>query len=74
MTSFPQHRLYPEMTEALLKRFDVNVVRVDWSIGAQGADWTQYPQAAANTQIVGAQIAILIQRLVEVVGESSCKI
>jgi len=68
MTYFPQHRLYPEMTEALLKRFDANVVRVDWSIGAQGADWTQYPQAAANTQIVGAQIALFIQRLVERFG------
>ncbi|KAK7116287.1 hypothetical protein V1264_001996 [Littorina saxatilis] len=45
-----------DMTAALLKH-GVNVIVVDWAAGAKGPN---YIQAAANTRVVGGQIASLI--------------
>ncbi|WAR22785.1 LIPR1-like protein [Mya arenaria] len=49
-----------DMKNALLKQEDVNVVSVDWE---SGADQTDYNQAAANTRVVGALIAQLLNVL-----------
>ncbi|XP_015786678.1 pancreatic triacylglycerol lipase [Tetranychus urticae] len=49
-----------QMTEALLYVDDVNVIVVDWG---NGAALPNYVQAAANTQLVGKQIALLIKML-----------
>merc|ERR1712025_1043476 len=50
------------MTSAFLKWNDVNVVRVNWTIGANGRS---YVRSAVNTQIVGVQVAIFIKRLIK---------
>jgi len=47
------------MAETFLDNFDVNVIRVDWGSG----NGFPYEQATANTRVVGAEIALLIQRL-----------
>ncbi|XP_022340243.1 inactive pancreatic lipase-related protein 1-like [Crassostrea virginica] len=49
-----------KMTAAFLTKDDLNVIAVDWS---KGADNINYIQAAANTRVVGATIAILIKEL-----------
>lgn len=49
-----------EMKDQLLKFDDFNVIIVDWSKG----NGLPYSQATANTRIVGAQIASLIQLLI----------
>lgn len=54
------------MKNALIDVQNVNVIVVDWRIGA-GA--SIYGQAAANTRVVGAQIGYLIKTL-EVNGYS----
>ena len=48
------------MKDALLDREDCNVILVDWSKGAG----YPYGQAAGNTRLVGAQIAVLIRFLI----------
>jgi len=40
---------------------DLNVIRVDWRGGSQTID---YPQAAIDTQVVGAEIGLFIQNIV----------
>ena len=45
-----------DMKDALLRVEDSNVILVDWSKG----NFFPYTQATANTQIVGAEIAILV--------------
>lgn len=45
------------MSLALLNRDDVNVICVDWMLGAS----PPYSQAVANTRLVGAMIAHLIK-------------
>ncbi|CAG5121725.1 unnamed protein product [Candidula unifasciata] len=50
-----------ELAEELLKFGDYNVIVVDWSGGNQ----FPYTQASANTRIVGAQIALLVNHLIE---------
>jgi hypothetical protein len=45
-----------DMKNALLKVEDTNIIAVDWSKG----NFFPYTQATANTQIVGVEIAILI--------------
>ncbi|XP_059168806.1 inactive pancreatic lipase-related protein 1-like [Physella acuta] len=49
-----------DLKEKLLTQGDYNVILVDWSAGAV----TTYTQAKANTQLVGAQIGLLINQLV----------
>ncbi|KAG8228716.1 hypothetical protein J437_LFUL009398 [Ladona fulva] len=56
-----------DMMEALLQRMDANVVIVDWSKGAS----TLYTYAAANTRVVGLEIAYLINTLIEKKGASA---
>jgi len=46
-----------EMSAALLNRDELNVISVDWMLGAT----PPYTQAVANTRLVGAIIAHLIQ-------------
>ncbi|XP_030839198.1 pancreatic lipase-related protein 2 [Strongylocentrotus purpuratus] len=47
------------MRDALLLREDVNVIMVDWSLGAR----RQYPTSRANSRVVGRQVARLIEAL-----------
>ncbi|XP_055945860.1 pancreatic triacylglycerol lipase-like isoform X1 [Argiope bruennichi] len=49
-----------QMTEALLAMEDVNVIVVDWE---KGSALPNYVQAAANTQLVGKQLAALIRMI-----------
>ncbi|XP_033738724.1 inactive pancreatic lipase-related protein 1-like isoform X2 [Pecten maximus] len=49
-----------DMTKAFLDAEHVNVIVVDWSLGA---DNINYIQAAANTRVVGATIAKLLEML-----------
>ncbi|KAH9421141.1 hypothetical protein DERP_010081 [Dermatophagoides pteronyssinus] len=48
---------YWEMSMALLNHDDLNVISVDWMLGAS----PPYSQAVANTRLVGAMIAHLIK-------------
>ena len=48
------------MKDALLDRENCNLILVDWSKGAK----FPYGQAAGNTRLVGAQIAVLIRFLI----------
>ncbi|XP_070537996.1 inactive pancreatic lipase-related protein 1-like [Ptychodera flava] len=49
-----------EMKDAFLNSTeDLNVIAVDWGSGA----WTIYPQAVANTQMVGAEVDAFIRFL-----------
>ena len=53
------------MKDALLNRTDSNVILVDWSRGARdGGSLLEFPQAAGNAQLVGAQTAELIKFLI----------
>jgi len=52
------------MSNALLKRGDYNVILVEWGRGAG----LPYTQATANTRLVGAEIAYLIDALGKAVG------
>ena len=49
-----------EMSLALLELGDFNVIAVDWG----GGSASLYSQAAANTRLVGLEIAHLIDKLV----------
>lgn len=49
------------MAQAFLKKEDVNVIIVDWGHGAT----PPYTQATANTRVVGAQVAKLIDVMVK---------
>jgi pimeloyl-ACP methyl ester carboxylesterase len=49
-----------DIKDALLRAGDYNVISVDWSKG----NGFPYTQATANTQIVGADIAFLIESLI----------
>ncbi|XP_071744347.1 gamma-aminobutyric acid receptor subunit alpha-6 isoform X2 [Lepeophtheirus salmonis] len=48
------------MTDALLDYMDFNVIVVDWNAGARAI----YSQAAANTRLVGLEVASLIEYLI----------
>ncbi|XP_013775964.1 pancreatic triacylglycerol lipase-like [Limulus polyphemus] len=48
-----------DMKNALLEQGDYNVITTDWS----GGNTLNYPQAVANTELVGAEIAALIKFL-----------
>ena len=55
-----QHRSYSqEMSEALLAIGDFNVIAVDWG----GGSASLYSQSAANTRLVGLEVAFLINFL-----------
>jgi pimeloyl-ACP methyl ester carboxylesterase len=56
-----------EMKNAILSVDDVNVITVDWSKG----NGLPYTQATANTQVVGAEIAKLVNTLISVKGISA---
>ena len=58
----PSDQKWMRLTKELLRWRDVNVVRVDWSNAVSGS----YNRASANAQLVGAQIAIFMRRLVQV--------
>ncbi|GJQ76039.1 hypothetical protein Trydic_g18090 [Trypoxylus dichotomus] len=45
-----------------LKIYDYNIISMDWSTAAKGP---QYAQAAANTQVVGRQLGLLLQQMVK---------
>nr|XP_971822.3 PREDICTED: pancreatic triacylglycerol lipase [Tribolium castaneum] len=45
-----------------LKIYDCNMVLMDWSVGARGP---QYAMAAANTELVGRQLGILLLKMIE---------
>lgn len=47
------------MKDAFLKQGDYNVINVDWG----GGSLPPYTQATANTRLVGAEIALLINYL-----------
>ena len=47
------------MTSLLLLNNDVNVIVVDWGGGSSGL----YSQAAANTRLVGLEVAALVDYL-----------
>ena len=47
------------MKDELLKKDDYNVILVDWA----GGSMFPYTQATANTRVVGAEIAALIDTL-----------
>ena len=53
-----------ELSEALLDHGDFNVVAVDWG----GGSGSLYSQSAANTRLVGLEIAHLIESLVANLG------
>lgn len=61
---------FQEMKDALLGAGDFNVIIVDWSKG----NGLPYTQATANTQIVGADIAILVNKLIASHGASADRI
>lgn len=52
-----------DMRKAFLEKFDYNVVMVDWSLGA---DHVNYLKAAANSRVVGAVTAGLLEALRDV--------
>ncbi|GJQ83860.1 hypothetical protein Trydic_g6738 [Trypoxylus dichotomus] len=56
-----------EMRSALLTVEDVNVICVDW---ANGAILPNYVKASANTRLVGKQLAIFLNGLIENIGLS----
>jgi len=45
--------------KAFLMKDDFNVIRVDWKIGAR----PPYEMASANTRLIGAEIALLVNRI-----------
>ncbi|KAL4219799.1 hypothetical protein ACF0H5_020211 [Mactra antiquata] len=49
----------PKLSQELLKKGDFNVIIVDWGHGSR----TDYQHAAANTFVVGAEIAYLLEFL-----------
>ena len=54
------------MAEALLAKYDCNVIATDWSKGSA----RMYQQAAANTRIVGLEVAQLIKLMVVSGGDA----
>ncbi|WP_407809586.1 hypothetical protein, partial [Staphylococcus aureus] len=48
----------------LLLHSDINCIIVDWS----GGNKPPYAQATANTRVVGAEIALLVDKLSKTVG------
>ncbi|KAH1002997.1 pancreatic lipase-related protein 2 isoform X1 [Dendroctonus ponderosae] len=51
-----------QVKDAYLQLYDCNVLLVDWQNGARGP---QYTSAAANTELVGRQLGILLLSMVE---------
>lgn len=56
------------MKDAILQREDANVITLDWSKGANQAN---YAQAVANTRVVGALLSLLMNTLDTVANGSS---
>ncbi|KAL3869915.1 hypothetical protein ACJMK2_042537 [Sinanodonta woodiana] len=57
-----------DMKDAILQREDANVITVDWSKGANQAN---YVQVVANTRVVGALLSLLMNTLDTVANGSS---
>ncbi|XP_045158618.1 inactive pancreatic lipase-related protein 1-like [Mercenaria mercenaria] len=55
------------MTKELLTAGDFNVITVDWHKGAV----LPYEQATANTRVVGAQVAQIVHKLIQMTGSTS---
>jgi len=55
------------MKDAFLDLEDMNVITVDWSVGAA----TFYTQAVANTQLIGRMAAELLNALIDNSGLKS---
>ena len=58
---------YNNMKDAFLDLEDMNVITVDWSVGAA----TFYTQAVANTQLIGRMAAELLNALIDNSGLKS---
>ncbi|XP_003744753.1 pancreatic triacylglycerol lipase [Galendromus occidentalis] len=54
------------MKDALLRNGDFNVILVDWT----GGNGLPYTQASVNTRLVGAEIGLLVTKLMETFGIS----
>ena len=52
--------MFQELSQALLKYGDFNVIVTDWGGGSAAL----YSQAAANTRLVGLEVAHLIEYLI----------
>lgn len=50
------------MVDGFLAKGDFNVIFVDWSSGSTNPG-IDYPQAAANTRVTGAEIALIAKKL-----------
>ena len=64
------HKWIIEMKDAILSVDDVNVIAVDWSNG----NGLPYTQATANTQIVGAEIAKLVNTFINTMGVNAADV
>lgn len=61
-----------QMTEAILEQDpNANVIVVDWS---RGAVLPNYVQAAANTQLVGKQLALMMHSMSQAYGVTPTKL
>ncbi|CAM4982006.1 unnamed protein product [Rotaria socialis] len=58
---------YIDMKNAILSVDDINVIMVDWTQG----NGFPYDQASANTQMVGAEVALFINYLIKQHGSKS---
>ncbi|CAF4996236.1 unnamed protein product [Rotaria sp. Silwood1] len=52
---------WPEMKDAFLQAEDCNVILTDWS----RANYFPYTKATANAQVVGADIALLVNKMIK---------
>ncbi|XP_035825820.1 pancreatic triacylglycerol lipase [Aplysia californica] len=57
-----------DMAHAILNREEANVIVVDWRKGARSL---VYPLSVANTRVVGAVLALVLQELVSLGGDLS---
>ena len=64
------HKWVLDMKDALLSAEDVNVIAVDWRKG----NGLPYMQATANTQIVGAEIAKLVNTFINTMGVNAADV
>ncbi|CAF1415739.1 unnamed protein product [Rotaria sordida] len=55
---------WPEMKNAFLEAEDCNVILTDWS----RANYFPYTKATANAQVVGADIALLVNKMIKAHG------
>ncbi|XP_043201132.1 inactive pancreatic lipase-related protein 1-like isoform X4 [Amphibalanus amphitrite] len=56
-----------DIKDLLLQQYDYNVILVDWAVGSS----IPYIQAAANAQLVGRQVALLVHALCDIGGAAA---